>query len=89
MMIGEFSGRGALLLELWPMWGIPGEDRVCLMGNFLEQTLGTPPSPPRNCPKLFTGLLQPTFKEGTGSFVSGGPYGPEEEPPAILETCDP
>ena len=36
MMIGEFSGRGGLLLELSPMWGIPGEDRVCLMGNFLE-----------------------------------------------------
>ena len=29
---------------------------------------------------VFTGLLQPTFKEGTGSFVSGGPYGPEGEP---------
>ena len=27
MMIGEFSGRGGLLLELSPMWGIPGEDR--------------------------------------------------------------
>ena len=43
---------------------------------------GPPPSPPpRNCPKLFTGLLQPTFKEGTGSFVSGGPYGPGGDPP--------
>ena len=29
--------------------------------------------------KLFTGLLQQTFKEGTGSFVSGGPFGPEGE----------
>ena len=37
--------------------------------------------PPQNVTKLFTGLLQPTFKEGTGSFVSGGPYGPEGEPP--------
>ena len=36
---------------------------------------------PRNVTKLFTGLLQPTFKEGTGSFVFGGPYGPEGEPP--------
>ena len=33
-------------------------------GNFLEYTLGTPPS--RNGTKLFTGLLQQTFKEGTG-----------------------
>ena len=33
--------------------------------------------------KLFTGLLQPTFKEGTSSFVFGGPYGPEGEPPPL------
>ena len=31
--------------------------------------------PPQNVTKLFTGLLQPTLQEGTGSFVSGGPYG--------------
>ena len=40
----------------------------------------TPP-PPRNVTILFTDLLQPTPQEGTGSFVSGGPYGPEGEPP--------
>ena len=38
-----------------------------IIGNFLLYTLGTPPNPT----KLFTGLLQPTFKEGTGSFVWG------------------
>ena len=48
--------------------------------TFLENIPGAPP-PPRNVTKLFTGLLQPTFQEGTGSFVSGGPYGPEGEPP--------
>ena len=32
-------------------------------------------------------ILQPTFKEGAGSFVSGGPYGPEGEPPP-LSKCD-
>ena len=51
---------------------------TCLWGPFLEKTLGTPP---RNVTKLFTGHLQPTFKEGTGSFVSGGPFGLEGEPP--------
>ena len=29
----------------------------------------------------FTNILQPTFKEGTGSFVSGDPYKPNGEPP--------
>ena len=37
----------------------------------------------KNVTKLFTGLLQPTIKEGTGSFVSGGPFRPEGEPPKI------
>ena len=32
--------------------------------------------PPRNVTKLFTGLLQPTLQDGTGSFVPGGPYVP-------------
>ena len=50
------------------------------MGTFLENTLWTPP---RNVTKLFTGLLQPTFQQGTSSFVSGGPYGPEGEPSPI------
>ena len=27
--------------------------------------------PPRNVTKIFTGLLQPTLQEGTGSFMSG------------------
>ena len=36
--------------------------------------------------KLFTGLLQPTLQEGTGSFVSGGPYGTEGEP--LPSKCD-
>ena len=30
-------------------------------------------TPPQNVTKQSTGLLQPNFKEGTGSFVSGGP----------------
>ena len=42
-----------------------------------------PPPPPPNVTKLFTGLLQPTLQEGTGSFVSGGPYGPEGDPPPL------
>ena len=45
------------------------------VGEFPIYTLWGPP--PQNVTKLFTGLLQPTFKEGTGSFVSGGPFGPE------------
>ena len=39
--------------------------------------------------KLFTGLLQPTFQEGTGSFVSGGPYGPEGELFILDFNCQP
>ena len=46
--------------------------------DFPRIDFGDPP--PRNSTKLFTGLLQPTFKEGTGSFVSGGPYGPGGPP---------
>ena len=49
-------------------------------GTFLENSLRIPPLP-RNVTKLLPGLLQPTLQEGTGSFVSGGPYGPEGEPP--------
>ena len=50
-------------------------------GAFLEYTVGIPPPSPSKCEekKLFTSLLQPTFQEGTGSYVSGGPYGPEGE----------
>ena len=29
--------------------------------------------PPSKIDKTITGLLQPIFEEGTGSFVSGGP----------------
>ena len=44
--------------------------------DFPRYTFGTPP-PPRIGAKLFTGLLQPTFQEGTGSSVSKG------EPPSL------
>ena len=37
------------------------------LGNFLSYTLGTPP--PQNATKLFTGLLQQTFKEGTSQSL--------------------
>ena len=52
--------------------------------GFPRIEFGDPPLP-RYSTKLFytelllpafnTGLLQPTFEEGTGCFVSGGPYG--------------
>ena len=44
------------------------------IGNILLYTLGDPPLPPQNVIKLFIGLFQPTFKEGTVIFVSGGPF---------------
>ena len=46
-----------------------------MLGTFLEKTMKTPP--PSKCDKT---ILQPTLQEGTGSFVSGGPYGPKGEP---------
>ena len=54
------------------------------IGEFPRIDFGGPP-PPRNGTKLFTDLLQPTFKEGTDSFVSGGPYRPKGEPPLKME----
>ena len=52
---------------------------MCTKGEFPIIHFGDPPTPSK-CDKLFTGLLQPTFKEGTDSFVSaGGTYGPEGE----------
>ena len=61
-------------------------------GIFQVYILGTPPLP-HTLEMLhnnllifykliwFTNILQPTFKEGTGSFVSGDPYKPNGEPP--------
>ena len=56
-----------MLLPKYDFWVFPRKDHA--------------DPPPPNVTKLFTGLLQPTFQKGTGSFVSGGPYGPEGEPP--------
>ena len=55
--------------------------------DFPRKDHAAPLPPPQNVTKLFAGLLQPTFQKGTGSFVSGGPYGPEGEPPPPSK-CD-
>ena len=61
----------------------PENNLQIVCGDFPRKDHADPP--PRNVTKLFTGLLQPTLQEGTGSFVSGGPYGPEGEPPPSLK----
>ena len=72
------SFRGPQEAENGPL-EVPGNAKGPF-GEFPRIDFGDPP-PPRNGTKLFTDLLQPTFEEGTGSFVSGGPYGPKGEPP--------
>ena len=56
-----------------------------IYGIFLVYTLWTP-SPPQNLTKLLYWYLSANISGGysfynkTGSFVSGGPYGPKGEP---------
>ena len=72
LLSGQNSSR--IKLEIWERSRLSTEHystKCYLIWEFPRIHSG---DPPRNGTKLFTGLLQPTFKEGTGSFVSGGPY---------------
>ena len=71
--------RGWWRFRTCPPWW---EHNAPAQNPVLSQKTPCGSPPPRNVTKLFTGLLQPTPQEGTGSFVSGGPYGPEGEPPS-------
>ena len=52
--------------------------------NFHEIDCGGHP-PPQKLTKLFFGLLKPTIEKGASSFVSGGLFGPSEEPPLRIK----